>query len=480
MTLKDSPTTDTHHNGAPERFATAMAAPTATVPAMDNSESGAQESLAELWRQPEFQDVASLFRQFIAAAGNGHGAPGIAKVLQQHTGKAVIVEDRAGRVIASSDVGPRSGASDAAWPRHPLPEDAPHAVAVFNVDRWVAVARPRGEMLGAISLLDSGEQATGVNLFELEQAATVLGWELLHNRSIAEAELALWGDFATELLEDSDAARVRSHAQRLGYDLDQTHRAVLVVPSGPVSSDLVEAARKATARLDIECLATTRSSGVVLVVAHELKWSELGSVLSSECGGKVRLGVGGRYRLEDLRRSLADAEFVLRLTSSVIDRPVAIFDELGVWRLLARSDASDLQNLVDYWVGALIDYDREHRSELLKTLYAYLNDFGTLEATAAKLYVHRNSLRYRLARITELTGWDLNDPEQRFHLDLACRAWFVRQALDGPSQTTWVARDTNGGGVARASHPLARPSEGGSSSLTSKNTKAKPRRPGFS
>ncbi|MFZ2057637.1 MAG: hypothetical protein WAV54_09560, partial [Acidimicrobiales bacterium] len=342
---------------------------------MDNSESGVQESLAELWRQPEFQDVASLFRQFIAAAGNGHGAPGIAKVLQQHTGKAVIVEDRTGRVIASSEVGPHPEVSAAAWPRHPLPEDAPHAVAVFNVDRWVAVARPRGEMLGAISLLDSSEQATGVNLFELEQAATVLGWELLHNRRVAEAELALWGDFATELLEDPDAARVRSHAQRLGYDLDQMHRAVLVVTSRPVSSDLLERARKATARLDIECLATTRSSGVVLVVAHELEWSELGNVLSSECGGKVRLGVGGRYRLEDLKRSLADAEFVLRLTSSVIDRPVAIFDELGVWRLLARSDVSDLQNLVDHWVGALIDYDREHRSELLKTLYAYLNDF---------------------------------------------------------------------------------------------------------
>ena len=48
--------------------------------------------------------------------------------------------------------------------------------------------------------------------------------------------------------------------------------------------------------------------------------------------------------------------------------------------------------------------------------------------------MHRNSLRYRLVRIAELTGWDLNDPEQRFHLDLACRAWLVQQALEGPPQ----------------------------------------------
>ena len=98
----------------------------------------------------------------------------------------------------------------------------------------MAVARPRGEVLGAISLLDSGEPTTGVDVFELEQAATVLGWELLHSRSVAEAEVALWGDFATELLEDSDVDRLRSHADRLGYDLDQPHRAVLVLP--PVAS----------------------------------------------------------------------------------------------------------------------------------------------------------------------------------------------------------------------------------------------------
>jgi hypothetical protein len=130
---------------------------------------------------------------------------------------------------------------------------------------------------------------------------------------------------------------------------------------------------------------------------------------------------------------------------------------------LARSDASDLQNLVDYWVGALIDYDREHRSELLKTLYAYLNDFQALKATAAKLHVHRNSVRYRLARITELTGWDLNDPEQRFHLDLACRAWFVRQALDGPSSKTYerVERKARGDRTSRRG-PAAVRSEGAS------------------
>jgi hypothetical protein len=425
---------------------------------------------------PAVQEVTSLFRQFIAAAGNGHGALGIARVLQQQTRMAVVVQDPGGRVIATSGVEQRRGDSETHWLARPLPDDASHAVAIFNVDRWVAVACPRAEILGAIGILDPTQQASADELFKLEQATTVLGWELLHDRNIAEAEVAAWGDFATELLEDSDANRVRSHADRLGYDLDQLHRAVLVMPSEPIAGDLRDIGRRVRARLGIECLTTVRSSGLLLVVGEELDWTELADAFSSECGDKVRVGVGGRRRLQDLSRSLADAEFALRLPGLTTSRPVVSFEDLGVWRLLARPAGEDLQNLVNQWIGALIDYDREHHSELLKTLFAYLNEFGALEATAAKLYVHRNSLRYRLMRITELTGWDLNDPEHRFHLNLACRAWLVRQALEEPAAAPRLP-SSNGHGATTGSLLAAR-RPGGSPGAPAGKPK-KPRRLGL-
>jgi hypothetical protein len=476
MASEDSRATVAQGGHTPEPTATARVTTGATVPAVGNSESGAQESLAGLLHLPAVQEVTSLFRQFIAAAGNGHGAPGIARVLQQHTGMAVIVQDPTGRVISRSGVEDRRGDPELLVLARPLPEDASHAVATFDVDRWVSVTCPRGEVLGAISLLDADKTAGAMELFKLEQATTVLGWELLHDRNIAEAEVASWGDFATELLDDSDTGRVRSHAFRLGYDLDRPHRAVLVLPSEPVSGDLGEIVRRVTARLGLECLTTSRSGGRLLVVSEDLDWSELAIAVNAECGDKVRVGVGGRYRLADLSRSLADAVFALRLPGLTTDRSVVSFDDLGVWRLLARPDADDLKNLVAHWIGALVDYDREHHSELLKTLFAYLNEFGALEATAAKLYVHRNSLRYRLMRITELTGWDLNDPEHRFHLNLACRAWLVRQALESPSSTATKPAE-NSNGAASGSLLLARHAGAQTSVLASKNKK--PRRLGL-
>ena len=70
-------------------------------------------------------------------------------------------------------------------------------------------------------------------------------------------------------------------------------------------------------------------------------------------------------------------------------------------------------------------------SDLVATLAAFLDTGGRYDATAAELSIGRSTLRYRLARIKEITGADLGDPDVRFQLHLAAKAWFTRQALGG-------------------------------------------------
>lgn len=60
--------------------------------------------------------------------------------------------------------------------------------------------------------------------------------------------------------------------------------------------------------------------------------------------------------------------------------------------------------------------------ELLQTLAAYLDNESTLAATAAALGLHRNTVAGRVARIQELLGVDLGDPDVRLAVHLACRA----------------------------------------------------------
>ncbi|MGI6008052.1 MAG: PucR family transcriptional regulator [Ruminococcus sp.] len=75
-------------------------------------------------------------------------------------------------------------------------------------------------------------------------------------------------------------------------------------------------------------------------------------------------------------------------------------------------------------VKELEAYDKANHTEFLKTLYVYLkNERRTME-TVKELYIHRNSLLYRLERIEKLTGVRLEDYYERLRLLLSCEIYF--------------------------------------------------------
>ena len=86
---------------------------------------------------------------------------------------------------------------------------------------------------------------------------------------------------------------------------------------------------------------------------------------------------------------------------------------------LARSaDLAPFQELV--W--PLVEHDRERRSDLVRTLRAYFAAGGNASEAADRMFLHRNSLLYRLERIRKLTGLDLRDPGVALALQLGLLA----------------------------------------------------------
>jgi hypothetical protein len=84
------------------------------------------------------------------------------------------------------------------------------------------------------------------------------------------------------------------------------------------------------------------------------------------------------------------------------------FDDLGPYKYLLRVSQEGLVR--DRHADALrrlLEYDRSRQSQLVRTLEEYLRQRGNVSATAQALYVHANTLRQRLRRITELTQLDV-------------------------------------------------------------------------
>ncbi|NUR93361.1 MAG: hypothetical protein HOY71_55585 [Nonomuraea sp.] len=90
--------------------------------------------------------------------------------------------------------------------------------------------------------------------------------------------------------------------------------------------------------------------------------------------------------------------------------------------LLATLPASVRRSFRDHLLGPVEEYDARHGSELLRTLDIFLETCGSWQRTADELYVHVNTLRYRMQRIEELTGRRMSSMRDRTDLYLALRS----------------------------------------------------------
>ncbi|MEL1133720.1 helix-turn-helix domain-containing protein [Desulfitobacterium sp. THU1] len=125
---------------------------------------------------------------------------------------------------------------------------------------------------------------------------------------------------------------------------------------------------------------------------------------------KVRVGTGRRYdQPSELFRSYQEAKVAVRLSVLLKGKGnMTYFRDLGVERILYNHDK---QELLEFYREILVDLEThdKQKNELVETLENYLSHHCDLKATANALFLHPNSLRYRLKRIEEILDVNLED-----------------------------------------------------------------------
>lgn len=361
----------------------------------------------------------------------GEGQDGIAKAIHELTGFSVAVEDRYGNLRAWA--GPNrpdpylkespdrratmvSGALDAARP-------------IRYHGHLLIAASPRDDVVGILALVDPDEVAGDDARVAIEHGATVLAMELARLSGLAETELRLRRDFVDELLAGTDESSAIARAEALGYDLERPHRVVVVQadPGTREGDELFHVVRRAARDHGVGTLLSVRGASVAVLADTDRPWESFRSAVAGELvGGSCRVGVGSACDgVTDFPRSYRDARLALRVQRVAGGGRATMFDELGVYRLLAGvDDLEKIDRFVHRWLGELLDYDmNKEASDLVTTLGEYLDCGGNYDATAAALSVHRSTVKYRLQRIREISGHDLGSPDVNFNLQLAVRAW---------------------------------------------------------
>lgn len=141
-------------------------------------------------------------------------------------------------------------------------------------------------------------------------------------------------------------------------------------------------------------------------------------------GNSLAVGIGNRQsNVLDISKSYKQAQEALYLGRRITKQTGRVFEykELESYALLQTLPPWDRQNFITSTLGKLLTYDKQHELDLLHTLEAYLSSGGRTAECAKQLYVHRNTVNFRIARIKELIGVDLDDSETTFRLQLALR-----------------------------------------------------------
>lgn len=358
----------------------------------------------------------------VAAAGSGKGEAQIVETVSAVTGRSVVLQDSFGNELALVSV----PAPDA--PSWTMASIGNLSAGRHSSSGWRSTPiRSGGETLGALGIYDPEDSRSDDDRFAVEYASATIAVELAHRRNVAEVELRLGRDLADDLVAGAEVVDALARAEALHYDLGGFQRAVVVAWESPTPNgvDVSAAVRYQLAAMHVPALISRRPDTTLAVIADGPDLSTLYEGVSAALTSvRGTIGVGGRCTAKDLPRSFAEASRALRIRAES-RQPLGLsnHDDLGLLRILDTSDdAVTLERYVTEWLGALIDHDRQHRSELVRTLAAYLDSGGNYDRTSAALVIHRSTLRYRLGRIRDVSGLDIGDPESRLNLHIAIRA----------------------------------------------------------
>jgi sugar diacid utilization regulator len=380
------------------------------------------DTVSELKRQGQIHATLT------AVSGSGSGVQGIADALRELTSLNVTVEDVFGNPRAwSGGVEPE--------PHRPIGGDnreeilrraAAHGTPQRDGNRIFWLIRQKANILGVVLLHDPDSHADRLDLVALEHAATVLALEFAHQRVLAETELRLRRDLVEDLLAGTDDESAFLRAEALGHNLRVPHTVTVLHWRQGVPGDVIAtAARRWAANARMHSLAVRRPTMTVLLTDGMPEPSSLYRAIAADVASEQgAIGIGSAAATpSELPRSLAEAQRALQVQrASMSPHGGRRFEDLGLYRILDRTgDRPEVHDFVLEWLGPLLSYDREKKADLVMTLTQYLDCGGNYDATAQSLTIHRSTLRYRLGRIRDISGRDLQDVEDRLNLHLATR-----------------------------------------------------------
>lgn len=286
-----------------------------------------------------------------------------------------------------------------------------------NDDDWLPVPVPTGKRDACTLWLRKPFPDEGVRGGIVDYAKGLLSVELANQVQRRQDSRLLAGQVLQDVLhstlpEADIVARLRS------VNIEPGTKNLLLLVSAPERKRQLLSGIALPAPLDSAVSAVVDGELLLVLPSSAGDPSHFARLLSRYLHGAgmaTSIGIGGAYaQAKGLRWSYFEAKEAAGHGLEV-NEP----ERLSLTSLLLASEDVPLGDMAAETLGPLVDFDQQHHAELLTTLESYLQLNGSLAAVADALSLHRNTVRYRLSQIAELTGFDPALTADRVQLWLA-------------------------------------------------------------
>jgi sugar diacid utilization regulator len=327
------------------------------------------------------------------------------------------------------------------------------AIADGTVHAIAAPVSVAGEPYGVVVLLEHTWPADEHDLAQhrviAEQGATLVGSEMLRQRSVRAAEERARDDFVDALLHGrfTDQHELAARSRHYQFDLDGRFAAFVVTAQGitpdrrPDARRTAAAARAATGVApDPGLLTLTAQIGGMIVILRQLPSiphapsddrvaerkacatfaTQVHRLMRDRLGDGVRVAYGrAGTGAAGVATSYGEARTAVALAQRVRSEPVCGYADLRVFAAIQEAAASEAGSAFAAEVLDPLRRSDGQTGNLEQIVLAYIRESGNLNAAARALQLHRNTMLYKLDRASRALQMDVRSADTQFMVWLA-------------------------------------------------------------
>ena len=383
--------------------------------------------------------------------------------------RSVTIEDPSLRVLAHASPGPvdemrqrsisegrtpvelvsyleRKGVLDRLR-RDPQPMRVPSMPEIgMTYERILAPIIVGEQLLGYVWIIATEEPLSELDFLAIQQAAMVAALTFTRQQAVNEAEQRVKSNLLDNLLEideNQDLRSLRETLRQLGLQagfqvmiLEEVEGGDLGVGNGQGASELAQIVQEELTAEGLSGTTIQRAHRLVLLLGTPDREAGLTFTrnlveIAKQQGICLIIGVGrAKDEVVNLRHSYSEAGEALRLGKVVSLNQPAVwpFESLGFLYWLQQVPGEILaDSSYQKIIQEIAEYDLDNNTQFLNTLEASFDYWGNKQKASEVLFLHRNTLRFRLEKIESLWKLNLEQAFVRANLYIAIKLWRYQQ-----------------------------------------------------